>query len=65
MGAMSLDLIYPEMERVAHMPLVVVVAGDELAALRIESVLTVGGMLVETRGLSVDELGHGATADPD
>ena len=46
-------------------PLVVAVAEDELAARRIEGVLEDDGMLVEARGFSVDELGHGGAPDPD
>ena len=46
-------------------PLVVAVAEDELAARRIEGVLVDDGMLVEARGFSVDELGHGSAPDPD
>jgi DNA-binding NarL/FixJ family response regulator len=62
---MSLDLTDPETARVATAPLIAAVAEDELAARRIESLLENDGMLVETRGLSVDELGHGIAADPD
>jgi DNA-binding NarL/FixJ family response regulator len=62
---MSLDLTDRGPARIASQPLVAAVAKDELAARRIEGVLAGDGMLVETRGLSVEELGHGAAADPD
>ena len=62
---MSLDLTDPDTSRVASVPLIAAVADDELAARRIETVLADDGMLVETRGFSVEELGHGAAVDPD
>ena len=62
---MSLDLTDPETARITSTPLIAAVAEDELAARRIESVLESDGMLVETRGLSVEELGHGSAPDPD
>ncbi len=62
---MSLDLTNRGAARIASQPLVAAVAEDELAARRIEGLLASDGMLVETRGLSVEELGHGAAADPD
>jgi DNA-binding NarL/FixJ family response regulator len=62
---MSLDLTDPDTARITSTPLIAAVAEDELAARRIESVLESDGMLVETRGLSVEELGHGSAPDPD
>ena len=62
---MSLDLTNRGAARIASQPLVAAVAEDELAARRIEGLLASDGMLVETRGLSVEELGHGAATDPD
>jgi DNA-binding NarL/FixJ family response regulator len=62
---MSLDLTDPGTARTTCSPLVATVADDELAARRIESVLADDGMIVEPRGLSVEELGHGTAADPD
>jgi len=44
--------------------LVAVVADDELAARRIDLVLSEDGMLVERRSLAVEDLGHGALPDP-
>ncbi len=62
---MSVDLTDPGTARSVGSPLVAAVAEDELAARRIEGVLAADGMLVETRGLSVEELGHGCAGDPD
>jgi DNA-binding NarL/FixJ family response regulator len=62
---MRMDLTDPHMARTLSPPLIVAVAEDELAARRIESVLEDDGMTVERRGLSVEELGHGSSADPD
>jgi DNA-binding NarL/FixJ family response regulator len=62
---MRMDLTDPHMARTLSPPLIVAVAEDELAARRIESVLQDDGMTVERRGLSVEELGHGSSADPD
>ncbi|CAA9495236.1 MAG: hypothetical protein AVDCRST_MAG67-1637 [uncultured Solirubrobacteraceae bacterium] len=62
---MSVDCRDVATARFVSTPLIVAVAEDELAARRIEDVLEADGMLVETRGLSVEELGHGAAADPD
>lgn len=62
---MSLDLTDRGTARIARSPLVAAVAEDELAARRIAGVLANDGMRVEMRGLSVEELGHGAAADPD
>jgi DNA-binding NarL/FixJ family response regulator len=62
---MTLDLSGTEVTRMVRSPLVVAVAEDELAARRIEGVLEDDGMLVEARGFSVDELGHGSAPDPD
>jgi DNA-binding NarL/FixJ family response regulator len=63
---MSLDLTDLETAGVPHTPLIAAVAEDDLAARRIESVLESDGMLVGSRGLSIDEFGRGAVAgDPD
>ncbi len=62
---MSVDLTDPQMARIASQPLVAAVAEDELAARRLQGVLASDGMIVETRGLSVEELGHGSASDPD
>jgi len=62
---MSLDLTDRGSARTSCRPLIVAVAKDELAARRIESVLESDGMIVETRGLSVEALGHGSAPDPD
>lgn len=62
---MSLDLTERGTARTTCSPLVATVADDELAARRIESVLAEDGMIVEPRGLSIDELGHGTGAHPD
>ncbi len=62
---MSVDLKDPDTARVLTPPLIAAVAEDELAARRIESVLEGAGMTVERRGLTVDELGHGSSPDPD
>lgn len=62
---MSVDLTDRGAQRVVGSPLIATVAADEFAAHRIESVLAENGMMVETRSLSVDELGHGQSADPD
>ena len=62
---MSVDLTDRGIARMTGSPLIAAVAKDELAARRIESVLSGDGMIVETRGLAVDDLGHGHGADPD
>lgn len=62
---MSVDLKDPDRSRVVTSPLIAAVAEDELAARRIESVLADAGMTVERRGLTVEELGHGSSPDPD
>jgi DNA-binding NarL/FixJ family response regulator len=62
---MSLDLTDPGLSLTATAPLVAAVADDEFAARSIQTVLAQDGMLVETRGLSVEDLGHGAAPDPD
>lgn len=62
---MTLDLSDSEVARMVRTPLVVAVAEDELAARRLEGVLAGDGMIVESRGFSVEELGHGSAADPD
>jgi DNA-binding NarL/FixJ family response regulator len=62
---MSVDLTDPDMARLLSAPLIATVAEDELAARRIESVLQDDGMTVERRGLSVEDLGHGSSTDPD
>ncbi len=62
---MSLDLTDRETVRIATMPLIAAVAEDELAARRIESALESDGMRVQTRGLSVEDLGRGAAPDLD
>lgn len=62
---MTLDLNDPEVTRMPRTPHVVAVAEDELASRRIEGVLAGDGMIVEARGFSVDDLGHGSAADPD
>ena len=62
---MTLDLNDPEVTRMPSAPLVVAVAEDELASRRIEGVLAGDGMIVEPRGFSVEDLGHGSAADPD
>lgn len=62
---MTLDLSDTGVTRMVTAPLVVAVAEDELAARRIEGVLENDGMIVEARGYSVEELGHGSAADPD
>lgn len=62
---MSVDLKDPDPGRIVSSPLIVAVADDELAARRIESVLEDDGMTVQRRGLTVDDLGHGSTPDPD
>ncbi len=46
-------------------PLLVAVASDQSASDRIEAVLERDGMIVETRTLAVDDLGHGRSPDPD
>ncbi|MGH2941574.1 MAG: response regulator transcription factor [Solirubrobacteraceae bacterium] len=61
---MSLDLTDRGPTRTACPPLVAAIADDELAARRIASVLESDGMIVETRGLSAGDLGHGGAADP-
>lgn len=50
---------------ILHSPLIAAAADDELAARRIESALVAGGMIVETRDLCAEELGHRSSADPD
>lgn len=62
---MTLDLSDSEVARMVRTPVVVAVAEDELASRRLEGVLASDGMLVESRGFSVEELGHGSAADPD
>jgi DNA-binding NarL/FixJ family response regulator len=64
---MSVDLTDRGIARMTAAPLIAAVAEDELAARRIESVLSGDGMIVETRGLTLDDLGHGhgGAADPD
>lgn len=62
---MSVDLQDPDTAPTVSSPLIVIVAEDELAARRIESVLEDDGMIVERRGLTVEDLGHGAAPDPD
>ena len=62
---MSVDLSDRAMARIVSSPLIAAVAEDELAARRIESALEDDGMTVERRGLTVDDLGHGSTPDPD
>ncbi len=62
---MSVDLSDPDTARIVSSPLIAAVAEGELAARRIESVLEDDGMTVERRGLTVDDLGHGSTPDPD
>ncbi len=62
---MTLDLSDTGADRMVTTPLVVAVAEDELAARRIEGVLEGDGMVVEARGFSVEELGHGSATDPD
>lgn len=62
---MTLDLNDSEVTRIPTTPLVVAVAEDELASRRIEGVLAGDGMIVEPRGFSVEDLGHGSAADPD
>jgi DNA-binding NarL/FixJ family response regulator len=62
---MSADLTASGRAPLVASPLIAAVADDELAARRIEGVLAADGMIVETRGLSVDDLGHGAAVDPD
>ena len=62
---MTLDLSDSEVTRMVRTPLVVAVAEDELASRRLEGVLAGDGMVVESRGFSVEELGHGSAADPD
>jgi DNA-binding NarL/FixJ family response regulator len=62
---MSVDLTDPDMARLLSAPLIATVAEDELAARRIESVLQDDGMTVERRGLSVEDLDHGSSTDPD
>ena len=62
---MTLDLSDSEVTGMVRTPLVVAVAEDELASRRLEGVLASDGMIVESRGFSVEELGHGSAADPD
>lgn len=62
---MSLDLTDPGTVRIVNQPYIAAVADDELAARRIEAVLSDDGMIVETRGFGVEELGHGSAPDPD
>ena len=62
---MTLDLTDPGRARIARAPLIAAVADDDLASRRIEGVRSDHGMVVESRGLSVDELGHGYAPDPD
>ncbi|HVF79882.1 MAG TPA: response regulator transcription factor [Solirubrobacteraceae bacterium] len=62
---MSADLTASGRALVASPPLIAAVADDELTSRRIEGVLAADGMIVETRGLSVEDLGHGSAVDPD
>jgi len=62
---MRVDVTDRGTARIAGSPLIAAVAEDELTARRIETVLDGDGMIVETRGLTVEALGHGRTADPD
>ena len=62
---MTLDLSDSDVTRMVRSPLVVAVAEDELASRRLEGVLASDGMIVESWGFSVEELGHGAGIEPD
>ena len=62
---MTVDLTVPGQASLVASPLIAAVADDELTARRIEGVLAADGMIVETRGLSVEDLGHGSAVDPD
>lgn len=62
---MGLDVTDPETARIVSVPRIAAVAQDELTARRMETVFASDGMIVETRGLSVEELGYGSAPDPD